>query len=83
MSRQELGEESPNILPRLFIGHSGSIEKETLSPEKREHKIKTMVVKDMMELDEPQTLKKEVKQKMSKLSLFSKKIQKKMLQQLV
>lgn len=71
MSRQELGEESPNILPRLFIGHSGSVEKEELPPEKREEKIKTMVIKDMMELDDPQIIKNELKQKMSETSLHS------------
>jgi hypothetical protein len=63
MSWQEFGEDSPNILPRLFIGHRGCIEKEVLSPEKREQKIKTLVMKDMLDLAEPETLKKEIKHK--------------------
>lgn len=83
MSRQELGEESPNILPRLFIGHSGSVEREELPPEKREEKIKTMTVKDMLQLEEPQVLRREINQKMARAGLFSHHFRKKVLRQIV
>lgn len=59
MQRQELGSPGPDILPRLFIGHEGSVEKEDICPENREEHIKRIFMRDMLTLEKPSRLRKE------------------------
>lgn len=80
MSREEKEiEEDTNILPRLFIGYHSSVEKTDLSPRTKEKKIKSVIMKQMLELEQPKMLKEKIMKKKEVIGTMDKNIRKKML----